>query len=74
MSLPASVLLDAARKASLLPPEQLEQACALADTYSTANALSEALVERGLLTAHQAEALETSLKGSGSEPRPVNNA
>src|SRR5215211_3668042 len=57
MTLPASVLLDAARKASLLPPEQLAQACALTAAHPTADALAAELVRRAWLTAYQAEEL-----------------
>src|SRR5262245_34442748 len=54
MSLPAAILLDAVRKASLMPPDRLAQACALTVAHPTADGLAAELVRLGFLTAYQA--------------------
>src|SRR4051812_6050306 len=54
---PASALLAGLRQGSLLPPEQLLDAERLAASLASANALAAALVERGWLTASQADEL-----------------
>src|SRR5437763_1062591 len=54
MSLSASALLAALRKADLLPPERLKEAERLAVTSADAEALGSALVGHAWLTAYQA--------------------
>src|SRR5262249_55065352 len=52
-----ALLLAGLRHAALLSPEQVAQAERLAQTLPSAEALAQALVARGLLTAYQAEEL-----------------
>src|SRR5438045_2106857 len=63
MTLSASALLAVLRQGELLPPDQLGEAERLAASLPSAEALA-ALVNRGFLTAYQAEELSAG-RGSG---------